>query len=73
MWHRHSLPVPGVGGEDRLLEHRFAGSRSQKRFEAKRQKNIDGEARIVEPPASRQNTVHKIETAKAVWSEATQI
>jgi hypothetical protein len=30
-----------------------------------------GEARIAEPPASRQNTVNKIDAAKAVWSEAT--
>jgi len=29
------------------------------------------EARIAEPPASRQNMFHNIETAKAVWSEAT--
>jgi hypothetical protein len=32
---------------------------------------LGGEARIAEPPASGQNTVHKIDIAKAVWSEAT--
>jgi hypothetical protein len=30
-----------------------------------------GEARIAEPPASRQNTVNKIDAAEAVWSAAT--
>jgi len=32
---------------------------------------MGGEARIAEPPASRQNTVYTIGSAEAVWSEAT--
>jgi hypothetical protein len=30
-----------------------------------------GEARVAEPPASRQKMFHKIDIAKAVWSGAT--
>jgi hypothetical protein len=33
--------------------------------------NIGGEARTAEPPASGRNMVHKIDIAKAAWSEAT--